>query len=257
PDGLLLPRDALSVIERSASVPIYASMNPYLGHGSVGGYTLDTVGAARRVTNMAIRLADGSPLKVMPVSEIASQPRFDSRQLQRWGIPEDRLPAGSVVLFRELTFWEKYRVYIVIILSLFAAETGLVAALLVQRTKRRRAEQAWRESETRYRNADEALHDSYARVRDLAGRLIAAQEGERQRIARDLHDDLSQKLALLSIDIDQLHQSSRNRTADDLACHLQDVSTRIGEIATDIHLLSHQLHPSKLEVLGLSAATEG
>jgi signal transduction histidine kinase len=256
PDGLLMPRDALSLIERSASVPIYGSMSAYLGHGSVGGYTFDTIGAANRVTDMAIRLANGAQLRDTPVTEIASLPNFDWRQLQKWGIPEDRLPANSVVLFRELTFWEKYQRYVIITIALFAAETALVAGLLVQRAKRRRAERAWRESETRYRNADEALHDSYARVQDLAGRLIAAQEAERQRIARDLHDDLSQKLALLSIDIDQLHRSSRNRSPEELSAHLQDISTRIGDIATDVHLLSHQLHPSKLEVLGLSAATE-
>jgi signal transduction histidine kinase len=231
-------------------------MYPYLGHGSVGGYTFDTTAAASRVTDIAIRLAAGTRLEDTPVSEIASVPRFDWHQLQRWGISEDRLPKGSVVLFREVTFWQKYNRYVIVALSLFAAQTALITGLLVQRAKRRRAEQAWREIEKRYRTADEALHDSYARLQDLAGRLIAAQEAERQRIARDLHDDLSQKLALLSIDVDQLHQSSRNRAPEDVESHLRDISLRIGEIATDIHLLSHQLHPSKLEVLGLSAATE-
>jgi signal transduction histidine kinase len=256
PDGLLLPRDALSLIERSSNVPIYGSMVSYLGHASVGGYAFDTTAAANRVTDLAIRLAGGARVQDTPVSEIASVPRFDWRQLQRWGIPEDSLPKGSVVLFRELTFWQKYNRYVIVALSLFAAQTALITGLLVQRAKRQRAEQAWRDVEKRYRSADEALHDSYARLQDLAGRLIAAQEAERQRIARDLHDDLSQKLALLSIDVDQLQQSSRNRAPEDVESHLRDISLRIGEIATDIHLLSHQLHPSKLEVLGLSAATE-
>jgi signal transduction histidine kinase len=257
PDGLLLPRDALTLIERSASVPIYGSMSAFLGRGIVGGYTFDTSAAAARVTDIAIRLAGGGRARDTAVTAIASIPKFDWRQLRRWGIPEDRLPRGSVVLFRELTFWQTYKRYVIATMSLFAAETALVAGLLVQRAKRRRAEHAWRESETRYRNADEALHDRDARVRDLAGRLIAAQEAERQRIARDLHDDLSQKLALLSIDVDQLHQSSRNRAPDDLSSHLLNVSARLGEIATDVHVLSHHLHPSKLEVLGLSRATEG
>jgi signal transduction histidine kinase len=256
PDGLLMPRESLSLIERSTSVPIYGPVRFHVGHGSIGGYTFDTQGAANQVTDVAVRLATGSRPEHIPVAEIASIPTFDWRQLQRWGIPEDRLPSGSIVLFREPTFWEKYRRYVIVACSLIAAQSALIAGLLVQRGKRRRAERAWRESETRYRNADEALHDSYARLQDLAGRLIAAQEAERQRIARDLHDDLSQKLALLALDIERVHRSFRNRTPDELSSHLQHVSGRIGEIASDIHLLSHQLHPSKLEVLGLSAATE-
>src|SRR5262249_27693542 len=52
PDGLLLPRDALSLIERSSSVPIYGSMSAYLGHGSIGGYTFDTSVAASTVTEI-------------------------------------------------------------------------------------------------------------------------------------------------------------------------------------------------------------
>jgi signal transduction histidine kinase len=89
--------------------------------------------------------------------------------------------------------------------------------------------------------------------RDLAGRLIASQEDERQRIARELHDDLSQKIALLSIEIDQLiadingheHRSRLRKISDDAA-----------GIATDVHNLSHELHPSKLQTLGLVSAIQ-
>ena len=51
------------MIERASSVPIYGSMSAYLGHGSVGGFTFDTTGAANLVTDMAIRLANGAPLR--------------------------------------------------------------------------------------------------------------------------------------------------------------------------------------------------
>ena len=88
---------------------------------------------------------------------------------------------------------------------------------------------------------------------DLAGRLIVSQEAERQRIARELHDDLSQKIALLNIEIDQMAaeaHGSESRT------RLRDLSLRAGEIATDVHNLSHELHPSKLQTLGLVAAVQ-
>jgi signal transduction histidine kinase len=89
--------------------------------------------------------------------------------------------------------------------------------------------------------------------RDLAGRLIASQEVERQRVARDLHDDLSQKVAVLNIEIDQV--ASRLEPGEPRSS-LQRISARAGEIATDMHNLSHELHPSKLQALGLVAAIQ-
>lgn len=85
--------------------------------------------------------------------------------------------------------------------------------------------------------------------RHLAGRLIASQEVERRRIARELHDDLSQKTALLMMDIDLL----ANRCPQERARFLE-LSERAHEIATDLHNLSYELHPSKLEALGLLSA---
>jgi hypothetical protein len=96
PDGLLLPREALSLIERSATVPIYGPSSVYLGHGSIGGYTFDTQTAATMAAGIAIRLANGGRPQDILVAEIASVPTFDWRQLQRWGIREDQLPARSV-----------------------------------------------------------------------------------------------------------------------------------------------------------------
>ncbi len=102
---------------------------------------------------------------------------------------------------------------------------------------------------------ESALRASNDRNRDLAGRLIASQEAERERIARELHDDLSQKLALLNIDLDQLTRRLAGRDAD-LAEEARATSQRAAEIAGDVHELSHQLHPSKLKMLGLIRAME-
>jgi signal transduction histidine kinase len=104
------------------------------------------------------------------------------------------------------------------------------------------------------READ--LRVSYERNRALAGRLIASQELERERIARDLHDDLSQKLAVLNIDLDQLTRRLET-DAPHLVAAAQETSRRAGEIASDVHDLSHQLHPSRLKVLGLIQAMQG
>jgi PAS domain S-box-containing protein len=101
----------------------------------------------------------------------------------------------------------------------------------------------------------ESLRASHERIQDLAGRLIASQEAERQRIARDLHDDLSQKLALLNIDIDQLGRGAL-APGGEWSARVRTISRRTREIASDLHRLSHELHPTKLQVLGLIAAIQ-
>ena len=84
------------------------------------------------------------------------------------------------------------------------------------------------------------------RNRELAGRLIASQEAERQRIGRELHDDLSQKLALLSVSFDRMSRSLGSQ-------HEQwhELRAQIMDLAANIHNLSHELHPIKLQTLGL------
>jgi len=86
----------------------------------------------------------------------------------------------------------------------------------------------------------------------LGSRLIAAQEEERKRVARELHDDLNQRMAVLSIELEQMGQRlQKNRS---LCKCLHKLQLQAEEISNDIHRLSYQLHPSKLDHLGLAAA---
>jgi PAS domain S-box-containing protein len=87
--------------------------------------------------------------------------------------------------------------------------------------------------------------------RDVNRQLILAQEDERRRIARELHDHLSQQLALLAIDLQQIGVAPG--TSDELRDRLQEAWGRTAEIASDVHGISHRLHPSKIEALGLAA----
>jgi len=89
--------------------------------------------------------------------------------------------------------------------------------------------------------------------RDLAGRLIASQEVERRRIARELHDDVSQKVALLNIGIDEV---AKQVAAGEPRARLQQLAQFTKEVAGDLRDLSHELHGSRLQSLGLVAAIE-
>jgi len=90
----------------------------------------------------------------------------------------------------------------------------------------------------------------------MSGRLITAHEEERTRIARELHDDLSQRMALLQIGLDQFQQEMPGLSPE-ARQQLQDIAGIATEVSSDIHGLSHQLHPSKLDTLGLVSSLKG
>jgi signal transduction histidine kinase len=98
---------------------------------------------------------------------------------------------------------------------------------------------------TKRKQAEEA-------TRDLSGRLIQAQEEQQMQLARDLHDDLSQSLALLSIELDMFGQS---RLAE--RDQMQAFSAQVKRLSLEVHRLSHELHPATLQQLGLVAALRG
>lgn len=87
----------------------------------------------------------------------------------------------------------------------------------------------------------------------LSRGLIDAQEKERTRIARELHDDIGQRFALLGIALEQLKEGSFDSPEDYV--RIEEIRKDVSDIAVDLHSLSHQLHSSKLEYLGLVAAT--
>jgi PAS domain S-box-containing protein len=91
-----------------------------------------------------------------------------------------------------------------------------------------------------------------ATLRELSGRLINAQEEERSRVARELHDDLSQRMALLSIEIEQIAEAINSSAK--MRRRFENLQNQAQEISSDIHRLSYSLHPSKLDHLGLAAA---
>jgi len=94
---------------------------------------------------------------------------------------------------------------------------------------------------------------SEEKLLSLRNRIARAQEEERARIARDLHDDTGQRLALLSIDLEQLKQASI-KLKSSLTQQLEALVKAASEITSDVHNVSRRLHPSQVELLGLVPA---
>jgi PAS domain S-box-containing protein len=100
---------------------------------------------------------------------------------------------------------------------------------------------------TEKKRAEQALED-------LAGRLISAQEEERKRIGRELHDHISQRLGVLTIRVDQLR--ANRGIAPDIGDALDELHLHTREVTDDVHRLSHRLHSSTLDYLGLVPALQ-
>ena len=106
------------------------------------------------------------------------------------------------------------------------------------------------------KQAEEGLRTSQRELRVLAGRLLNSQEVERRRIARDLHDDINQSLALCPSSWILLAQKPEE-TVSRPGGRLRHLSNMVKQLSTSVHELSHRLHPAKLEQLGLVAAVRG
>ena len=237
--------DYLSWIASVANAPTYSWVNAAADVGIAGCSRRDQVAEAKAIAALAVRLLNGARADDIPVSRPAMDVvQLDWRQLRRWGIKEARVPVGATVLFREPSAWERYKRYIAGALALMLAQMALIGGLLVQRSKRKRAELSLRESQA-------GLRASYDRIRRLGRHLIRAQETERAHLAREVHDDINQQLAILSMDLDSLRLDRRRLHLNKrLAAALEKANT----ISTSLHDLSHRLHPAKLELLGLVAA---
>ncbi len=148
----LLSHEVLTRIAKEARVPVYNQTATHVGLGIVGGVVFDPEILGLETAQLALRLLQGERLQDLPIQESKSTvPMVDWRQLRRWGLDEKRLPAGTVVRFRETSVWESYKWYMIGGVVLILAETLLILGLVWQRARAKRAETRLRESEERFR----------------------------------------------------------------------------------------------------------
>ena len=237
---VVYPDEVARFMAGASSVPIYGVTDLYIGSGIVGGMMRGSHATGTRLGQIARQILDGTPPEDIPIERVPVVPTFDWRQLQRWGIDLSRLPAGADVRFRQPTAWESYRWYIIGTLLVVAAQLVLIAGLQTQITRRR--------------GAEATLRTSYERIRHLAGRLINAQESARAGIAQDLHDDVCQRLVFVSMAVSGLKNASGDIQATGTQQAFSNLEQDTNGLFDRIRLLSHDLHPATLRVLGLAPA---
>ena len=143
-DGRGVPQEGdallLRFIEQDRA-PIFTHTDSLFGHGIVGGPMFSSHEMADACAKVAVRLLNGETpgdIKIVPVGLAA--PRYDWRQLQKWGIKNSLLPPGSTIYFREPTVWERYSWQIALITTVILLQAGLISALLREHRRRRLAE---------------------------------------------------------------------------------------------------------------------
>ena len=360
-DAYGVPHDqerVLAALNAITTAPIFGLYDYQLGGGIVGGPLLSIRDLSRETASIGARILSGEePGSIKTAPQAFATPEFDARELQRWGIRQVDLPPGSIVRFIEPTLWDRYKWWIALVTSLFVAEVLIIAVLLINRNRLRRAharlsaserhmslaasaanlrfwvwdirrDEVWsteaalavsgsslavpikfdqfvegtypedRESvRTAVRRAMEndgeyraeyrvllddsttrwvsgrgrAEFDHTGRARQLravsiditerrraeeeayklGGQLINAQEEERARLARALHDDVTQRLALLALDAAREEDGLTDKTGREA---LSSMRKNLVNISRDVHDLSYALHPAILEDLGLVEA---
>jgi signal transduction histidine kinase len=233
-DAAGLPHEegaALASLHAVANAPIFSYTDAFFGRDIVGGPHVPVLEAGQKAAEVAVRILGGEKagdIKTLPVG--FGTPKFDWREMQRWGISESRLPPGSEIHFRSPTAWQQYRWQILTTAAVVLFQAAMIMGLLYEHRRRRHSEIA---------------------AHRLSGQLITAHEEERAHLARELHDDVTQRLALLAIDAGREEGKLPGLAGGSVMRRMREGLVRLSE---DVHALSYRLHPSILEDLGLVEA---
>lgn len=131
---------AMRLIAESANRPVVVGVEPLLGAGAIGGYSLIGRDIGEDTGKLALRILGGEQAGDIPPVTRDSRPLFNWKQMQRWNVSEASLPAGSEIRFREPTFLEQYRWQSLAVVSALLIQAGLITFLLHERHLRQRAE---------------------------------------------------------------------------------------------------------------------
>ena len=151
---------ALPIIAAASNGPDFGMSDTYIGHGIVGGYVLPLEKQSKITADIVGKLLDGKQAQAIPIKTLPSEYKFDWRELQRWHIPEARLPLGSVIMFREPGLWQRTKWTWMISLLIIAVLSSIT--IYLQRSRKQ-------------------LTLAQEKQMQLSGMLINAEEKERSR----------------------------------------------------------------------------
>jgi signal transduction histidine kinase len=221
--------EALPLVTAASSAPVFGISSTYLGHGIVGGFVVSYEEQSKIAYRDVLEILGGKSPQDIPVIYGPSVYLFDWGELQRWNLDQSKLPPGSTILFRQPTLWERHKLTLSAGMLIFVSLTSLTIYLLFKQKQLNRARKIQEQ---------------------LSGMLINAQERERSRLAAEIHDDFSQRLALLALGLENAEEAIGSSPGEAVK-QVHSLLNSASEIGADLHTLSHRLHSSTLEALGL------
>lgn len=157
------PLEGLAQVIRVSPVPVFSQQEEFIGRGVVGGHVWRFEADARRLADIAKRIVNGGSPRDIQVANVTYESLLDWRQLRRWNIPESQVPTASVVMFREPSFLELYRGYVIVGVLAFGFQLALIIGLFAERIRRRHAEGESRSNTERYRSVVDSQSDLICR----------------------------------------------------------------------------------------------
>ena len=222
----------LHELNKVSKVPIFGCYDTILGHGILGGALISPTDFGKTTGKLAGRILNGESADDIPKDYSHTYTiAFDHEVLRKLGISESRLPAGAKVINRKPTIWSQYGRYISTGVAALLVQSAIIVSLLLNRSKRIAAEKE---------------------AQSLAGRILSAGEEERRYLARELHDDVSQRLAAVSIETGTLE--NKMSEFSEIKEPLGKLKKNLIGICDDLHRMSRHMHPSVLDDFGLSEA---
>ena len=212
-----------------------------MGSGIVGGRLMSIDDLASHTADAALRLLNGvSPSGIRVPPQRRGQPIFDWHELQRWGIPESKLPPGSVVLYRNLSVWREYPRTVLSAVGALAIQALLIIGLMFERRARHRAEIDSR--------------------RNLA---LAADVSRRETmsvLSHTMAHELGQPITSVMLDAQALQTMIADKTATpdtigEILCDIQAESVRATQII-ERHRAMLRSHELQTKSIDLNAVVE-
>lgn len=131
----------MNTVSSRTAAPMFGFYDTILGQGIVGGRLTSAEAYGNAIAETAEKLFKGVPTSPLVVSVAEARDIYDWRQIEKWRIPKDRLPAGSEIRYRKISFWEEHLTTVILVGAVILLQTFLIVALIFNLVRRRRAEE--------------------------------------------------------------------------------------------------------------------